>query len=160
MKNNKSVTLSTASAGASALALSVSSGAPAPSLPDPEVVGRLRRRRLSKEYKLDVLRQADAAVESGGIGELLRREGLYHSSLAKFRTQRDQGLLESTQRVKRGPKVAPETASSLRKCADLERENRTLRRRLVRADKIIAIQKKVADLLGEKLLELPEDEED
>ncbi len=43
--------------------------------PDPELVERARRRRFSAEYKLQILRQADACSKPGEIGALLRREG-------------------------------------------------------------------------------------
>ncbi len=45
-------------------------------VPDPELVERARRRRFSAEYKLRVLRAADACIRLGEIGALLRREGL------------------------------------------------------------------------------------
>ena len=45
---------------------------------------RPKRRTFAPEYKLRVVREADAALASGvegAIGELLRREGLYSSHL-------------------------------------------------------------------------------
>jgi len=45
-------------------------------VPDPELVERPVRRRFSAEYKLRVLREADACTNPGEIGSLLRREGL------------------------------------------------------------------------------------
>jgi hypothetical protein len=44
-------------------------------VPDPELVERPLRRRFSAEYKLRVLREADACTKPGEIGALLRREG-------------------------------------------------------------------------------------
>ena len=64
-----------------------SEGAPAesaselPSRPDPEVPEKARRRRYTAEYKLRILQEADALRESGEIGALLRREGIYSSHL-------------------------------------------------------------------------------
>src|ERR1044072_146739 len=55
--------------------------------PDPELVERARRRRFSAEYKLQILRQADACSKPGEIGALLRREGLYSSLLTRGRRQ-------------------------------------------------------------------------
>ena len=46
------------------------------------------RRRFSARYKLRVLEQADGCEESGGVGALLRREGLYWSNLQTWRRQR------------------------------------------------------------------------
>ena len=50
-------------------------------VPDPEVVPQAKRRRFSAEYKLRILEEVDACHESGQIGSLLRREGLYSSHL-------------------------------------------------------------------------------
>jgi transposase len=43
---------------------------------DPELVEVARRRRFSAEYKLRIVREAEACASRGEIGELLRREGL------------------------------------------------------------------------------------
>ena len=48
-------------------------------VPDPELVERAKRRRFTAEYKLGILREAEACTEPGEIGALLRREGLYSS---------------------------------------------------------------------------------
>jgi transposase-like protein len=61
--------------------------------PRPEVLEHATRRRFSAEYKLGILRQADACTGAGEIGALLRREGLYSSNLTKWRRQREEGLL-------------------------------------------------------------------
>jgi len=57
--------------------------------PDPEVPERAKRRQFSAEYKLRILREADACKGSGEIGALLRREGLYSSHLVLWRRQRE-----------------------------------------------------------------------
>jgi hypothetical protein len=44
-------------------------------VPDPEVVARPKRRRFTAEYKLRIMREADACREPGEMGALLRREG-------------------------------------------------------------------------------------
>lgn len=84
-------------------------GAPAPglrpSVPDPEVVARPQRRRFTAEYKRSILEQADSAQDSGAIGALLRREGLYSSHLSTWKRQRKQGELDALTPRKRGPKV-------------------------------------------------------
>ena len=72
-------------------------------MPDPELVERPRRRRFSAEYKLRILREADACSRPGEVGALLRREGLYTSHLTAWRKQRDAGALEALDR-KRGRK--------------------------------------------------------
>ena len=57
--------------------------------PDPEVTERAKRRRFTAEYKLRILREADACSEPGQLGALLRREGLYSSHLSTWRHGRD-----------------------------------------------------------------------
>ena len=53
------------------------------SRPDPEVVARPKRRTYTAEYKQRILQEAEAAAATrGGVGALLRREGLYSSLLA------------------------------------------------------------------------------
>jgi hypothetical protein len=42
---------------------------------DPELVERPLRRRFSAQYKLRILREAEACTRPGEIGALLRREG-------------------------------------------------------------------------------------
>ena len=63
--------------------------------PDPELVERPRRRQFSAEYKLRVVREADACSKPGDVGALLRREGLYSSHLTTWRAQRDNGALKA-----------------------------------------------------------------
>jgi transposase-like protein len=69
------------------------------------VVARPHRRRFTAEYKRSILDQADAAQDSGAVGALLRREGLYSSHLGTWRRQSKQGELDALTPKKRGPKV-------------------------------------------------------
>jgi transposase len=55
--------------------------------PNPEVPAKAARRRFTAEYKLRILKQADACTELGELGELLRREGLYASNLTTWRVK-------------------------------------------------------------------------
>jgi transposase len=112
--------------------------------PDPEVPERAKRRQFSAEYKLGILREADACKGSGEIGALLRREGLYSSHLVVWRRQRETRALAGMRTRKRGPK-AKEVDPRVKQ---LERENARLQRRLKQAETIIEIQKKVAGMLG------------
>lgn len=111
-----------------------------------EVVAQAQRRRFTKEYKLRVLREADAAKEPGALGALLRREGLYSSHLSAWRAARDRGDLAGAA-PKRGPKARPKSADDPRIKA-LERENRRLRQRAERAEALVAVQKKLSKVLG------------
>ena len=66
--------------------------------PDPEVPERAKRRQFTAEYKLRILREADACKGSGEIGALLRREGLYSSHLVQWRRQRETRALTGLRR--------------------------------------------------------------
>jgi transposase-like protein len=119
--------------------------------PDPQVVPKAERRRFSAEYKLHILAEADRCSGQGQIGALLRREGLYSSQLTTWRRQRGQGTLGQ----KRGRKADPQVAEIKR----LQQENERLRTRLVRAEHIIDVQKKLAQLLGTNPDTMPSNEE-
>jgi transposase-like protein len=118
---------------------------------DPEVLPKAERRQFSADYKLRVLAEADRCSEPGQIGALMRREGLYSSHLSKWRQQRERGALGQ----QRGRKADPQTAELKR----LQRENERLRSRLERAEHIIEVQKKLAELLGTSLNEIPSNEQ-
>jgi transposase-like protein len=100
------------------------------------------RRRFNAEYKLRILREAERCRESGELGALLRREGLYSSHLAAWRKQARIGLADE----KRGRKPK-RSGSERRRIEQLERENRALRRRLEQAETIISVQKKLSLIL-------------
>ena|SRR5271168_3394504 len=113
----------------------------------PEFSGRPRRRTFTARDKLRILAATDQAAETGGIGAILRREGIYSSTLCDWRRQRDASTLGALTPIKRGPKTAepnPLTAE----ITSLRKDNDHLTRRLARAEAIIAVQKKLADLLG------------
>ena len=114
--------------------------------PDPEVPEKARRRKFTAAHKLDILAQTDACTKPGEIGALLRREGLYSSLLSKWREQRAAGALAALSPKKRGRKprrVDPQAE----RVAQLERENARLREKLEKAETIIAVQKKLSQLL-------------
>ena len=126
--------------------------------PDPEVVAKAKRRTYTAEYKQRILLEAEAAAATrGGLGALLRREGLYSSLLTYWRRERAQGVLEALTPQKRGPKS---------KRNPLEEENQKLRRQnarltedLRKAQIIIDVQKKVAALLGNPIPEQDPEEQ-
>lgn len=126
--------------------------------PDPEVPASPKRRQYSTSFKLRILKEADNAGP-GGIGALLRREGLYSSHLTNWRRQRERGELDGHSAKKRGPSPKMDD-STRRKLTGLERENARLARRLKRAEKIIEIQKKISELLGIPLKPFPSKEDE
>jgi len=113
-------------------------------LPETEVIEKAKRRQYTAEYKLRILEEVEACKGSGQVGALLRREGLYSSLVSKWRQQRAQGSLEGLGAHKRGPKGDPQAVELVR----LQRENERLRERLRKAELIIEVQKKVAQMLG------------
>ena len=128
------------------------------SRPDPEAVAKPKRRTYTAEYKQRILAETEAAAAiPGGVGALLRREGLYSSLLAYWRRERANGILEALTPQKRGPKS---------KRNPMEEENQKLRRQnarlaedLRKAHIIIDVQKKVAALLGHPIPEQDPEEE-
>ena len=114
-----------------------------------EVSPKARRRSFSTEYKRRILREADACKQPGQIGALLRREGLYSSHITDWRVARERGDLAGDT-LPRGPAPKPVDACDAR-IAELERENLRLQHRVKRAESIIDLQKKVAELLGTPL---------
>ena len=74
-------------------------------VPCPEVAEKPVRRRFTVEYKVKILAEADACTETGQLGELLRREGLYSSHLSTWRRQRDGGALAGLTPKRRGRKA-------------------------------------------------------
>ena len=128
------------------------------SRPDPEVVAKAKRRIFTAEYKQRILQEADsAAATPGGVGALLRREGLYSSHLGNWRRERNQGIQEALAPRKRGPKSERDP---------LAEENQKLRRqvgqlteKLRKAELIIDVQKKVAALLGHPIPEVDPEEQ-
>ena len=118
----------------------------APQHPNPEVVAQAKRRRFTAEYKLRILREVDRARGSGGIGALLRREGLYSSVLATWRREREAGVRQALAPQKRGPKSKYNPLAEENQ--QLRRENQRLTEELRKADIVIDVQKKVAALLG------------
>lgn len=129
---------------------------PAPAAVSPEQLERPRRRTFTAQEKLRILAETERATDSGGIGAILRREGLYSSALTDWRRQRDAGTLGALTPAKRGPKAAPVNPLAA-ELAAARRDNAVLRQRLERAEAIIDVQEKVAQFLG--LSPIPNDGE-
>jgi transposase len=103
-------------------------------------VAQAKRRRFTADYKQRVLAEADHAKASGGVGLLLRREGLYSSLLATWRREREAGVLLVLAPQKRGPKTHRDSVAeeNHRLRRDVERLTEDLRK----ADIVTDIQKK------------------
>ena len=113
---------------------------PAAAAAAPELTDRPRRRTFSAQTKLRVLAEIEGATDVGGIGAILRREGLYSSTLTGWRRQRDSGALGALTPAKRGPKSAARNPLAA-ELVQARRENARLGRRLEHAEAIIEIQK-------------------
>ena len=110
-----------------------------------EVSEKAKRRRFGAEYKVRVLHEADACKQVGEISALLRREGLYSSHLVTWRAQ-----------ARRGPKPKELDARD-KQVAEMAREIAKLTRRAERAEALVALQKKLSELLGIALPTLEEE---
>ncbi len=109
-----------------------------------EVVHKPKIRQFTAEYKLRILQETEGCTRPGEIGAILRREGLYSQLLSKWRDQRMSGGLEGLSQHRRGPKVDEQAVELAR----LRRENERLKEKLKRAELIMDVQKKVAQMLG------------
>jgi transposase-like protein len=103
-----------------------------------------------------LLEAETAATLPGGVGALLRREGLYSSLLAYWRRERADGIREALTPRKRGPKSKRNPLDE--EVQKLRRQNARLTEDLRKAHIIIDVQKKVAALLGNPIPE-PDPEE-
>jgi transposase-like protein len=102
-----------------------------------EVVGVARRRRFTDAFKRRILDEVERA-RPGEIGLILRREGLYSSQLAKWRNGRS-GMTKKTGSKQNVPRTEFER---------VVKENATLKLKLRKAEAMLALQKKAAEILG------------
>lgn len=123
-----------------------------PPVPPTEVSAKAKRRSFTAKYKLRIVLEADACEKAGEVAALLRREGLYSSHLTEWRAARKRGELEGLAPKKRGPKTQERDERDDRIAAQ-EKEIAKLRARAEHAEALVALQKKVAELLGERLPE-------
>ena len=112
---------------------------------NPEHDRRLRR-RFSAEDKHRILTEADACEERGQLAALLRRERLYSSQLASWRSQlaREGQLRLDAKRPGRKPTKDVKD----RRIEQLEHDKSKLERKLLIAEKLIELQKKAQELLA------------
>ncbi len=122
------------------------------SSPDPEVPEKAQRRRFSAEDKKRILEEVDRAAGHGGIGAVLRREGIYSSTLHGWRKERDAAVHKAfSQRRGPQPRRNPQAGENEK----LRRQNQRLQEELEKAHIVIDVQKKVAKLLGRPIPEIP-----
>jgi transposase-like protein len=122
------------------------------SSPDPEVPEKAQRRKFSAEEKKRILEEVDRASGQGGVGAVLRREGIYSSTLHGWRKERDAAVHKAFSQ-KRGPQ--PQRNPLAGENEKLRRQNQRLQEELEKAHIVIDVQKKVAKLLGRPIAENP-----
>ena len=116
---------------------------------DTGVSAHATRRRFTAAYKRTILREAARCSQSGDLAALLRREGLYSSHLAAWRAAERRGELAGPTK-RRGPTATPVDPQTKR-VAELERQLAKATARAERAEGLVALQKKVAELFGQTL---------
>jgi transposase len=127
------------------------------SRPDSEVVAKAKRRTFSTAYKIRILEEADcASATPGGVGALLRREGLYSSHLTSWRRARANGIFQGLKPRQRGRKSERDPLTDENE--KLRRQVGQLTEKLRKAEIIIDVQKKVAALLGRPIPEADPEE--
>ncbi|MGP3964944.1 transposase [Nonomuraea sp. 3N208] len=106
---------------------------------------RPKRRTFTAAYKLQIVEEYEAAPD-GTKGSILRREGLYESSISLWRRQRDNGELASASNPVNAPR-ARKTPEQL-ELERLRKENAALTRDKARAEKKLAQTEAALDIMG------------
>ena len=118
---------------------------------DVEVPAKAQRRTFTAEEKKRILEETDRALATGGgVGAILRREGIYSSTLHGWRKERERAVRKAFSQ-KRGPQVQRNPLAAENE--KLRRHNQRLQEELEKAHIIIDVQKKVAKLLGHPITE-------
>lgn len=104
---------------------------------------RSRRRTFTTEYKARIVAEYDAAP-AGSKGQVLRREGLYDSSIKEWRQQIEAGTLGRMSKPKARARKSPEQA----RIAELEKEVSKLESDSARKDEVIADREAALELMG------------
>lgn len=107
---------------------------------NPEVVEKATRRRFTAEYKQRIATEADACSKPGELGALLRREGLYSSTVKLWRSQLRESNMSSSKKSTQKSSLTDENRR-------LKRENERLSEKLRQAELIIDVQKKISEMI-------------
>jgi len=102
------------------------------------------RRTFPADYKLDIIRQANAC-KHGELGALLRREGLYSNQLSQWRRELAQGGVTALSKSAPGP-VAKNTPEQ-RRIEQLQKQVARLQKQISIKDDCLLLQKKALDML-------------
>jgi transposase len=116
---------------------------PAATIPDPEHTKTSARPRYTAAFKRKVLTEVEQ-LQAGEIGAYLRKMGLYSGTLSRWRWERDSATMQSLAPRKRGPK--PKQSAEQVELARLQRKIDALEQKLVVAQEIIEVQKKISEI--------------
>jgi hypothetical protein len=103
---------------------------------------RAPKRKFSQAYKLQMLNALDACKSADERAALLRREGLYYARVSAWKKQ-----------LSREQSTSNKTPKSILLTQQLTREVASLKKKLLQAEAIIDIQKKVSELLSINILD-------
>jgi transposase len=112
-----------------------------------ELPRRGRRRTFTTEYKVFIVKEAAACTKKGEVGALLRREGLYPSHLAAFRTAASRATSGAIATENRAPRRRSMQALLLQ-LAQKDRELARWKKRAERAEAMVRVQKKTFNLIA------------
>jgi transposase-like protein len=108
-------------------------------VPDPEARPHRPARRFTTEQKQRILDEI-ASAAPGTVGAILRREGLYYSTLASWR--------QTAKRARPSANDNSKTKQARLEIARLQRENVRLQKQLRKARLMLELQKKASEMLG------------
>jgi hypothetical protein len=112
-----------------------------------EVKAETGRRSYAAAYKKKVVEEALKCSKPGELGSLLRREGLRSSTLHNWRIAYANCDIRGTKSIRRGP-GAELSNTQKEKLLSLEKENYVLKRKLEKAEALVELQKKIAEILS------------
>ena len=111
----------------------------APAVAEVEVSAKRTRRRFSAADKKAVLDEADACTKSGELEALLRRKGIYSSSLYAWRRARERGELDGLAPKRRRP-LAKVPSAAQKEVIELKRALAKTEARLKRSQASVELQ--------------------
>ena len=113
--------------------------------PDPSLEKRTRR-TFSADYKLRIIRKADAC-QHGELGPLLRKEKLNPNQISQWRRELEAEGIEGLSKSAPGPRSV--LNADQKRIIKLEKENQRLRREVAIKDDCLDLQKKALSLLDQ-----------
>ena len=112
-----------------------------------EVKPKARKRQYTLAYKKKIVAEAVECKAPGELMALLRREGLASSTVHSWRVASANGELRGSRSLSRGPAAALSNEQKAQ-LENLRKENAVLKNRLVRAEAVIDLQKKIAEVMS------------